>query len=247
MVCHREEQCCNIDGAGAFKGEAYLLLKNVHYDGITKSERYSEAELEAMSSEEKQSLKQADQYLEALSDSLLKVSYGSIHKYANVRNAKDNYYCGRHDFLLNLGENRTEDGKITITLEKPGRYTFDNLSIVTQPLDGIDTFVKARRENVLENAAVDGNYIVGDIELDEQKLLCISVPYSKGWTAYVDGEETEIQKVNTAFMGFELEAGHHDIKMVYRTPFLEHGILLSVIGCSIFLFLIIRDRRRNAD
>lgn len=229
------------------KGEAYLLLKNVHYDGITKSERYSEAELEAMSSEEKQSLKQADQYLEALSDSLLKVSYGSIHKYANVRNAKDNYYCGRHDFLLNLGENRTEDGKITITLEKPGRYTFDNLSIVTQPLDGIDTFVKARRENVLENAAVDGNYIVGDIELDEQKLLCISVPYSKGWTAYVDGEETEIQKVNTAFMGFELEAGHHDIKMVYRTPFLEHGILLSVIGCSIFLFLIIRDRRRNAD
>lgn len=224
------------------EGEAYLLLKNVHYDGITKSERYSEEEIEAMSSEEKQKMKKADQYLQSLSDSLFQVSYGSIYKSVNVRNAKDNYYCGRHDFLLNLGENRTSDGKITITLERPGKYTFDELSIVTQPLDNVVAFAADRKEDVLENAVVDGNYITGDIELDKRKLLCISVPYSRGWTAYVDGEKTEIQKVNTAFMGLELEAGHHDIRLVYRTPFIKYGILLCVAGCCIFLFMVFRDK-----
>lgn len=219
------------------KGEAYLVLKNIHFDGITKSERYSGEELDAMDPGEKQSLRRADQYLEALSDSMLRAYYGSITKSVNLRNAKDNYYCGRHDFLLNLGENRTEDGKVTITLKNQGKYTFDEIAVVVQPLDNLESYVQARKETVLEHVSAEGNHISGDIDLDQRKILCISVPYSKGWTAYVDGEETEIQKVNTAFMGLVLEAGHHEIRLVYRTPFLKCGLLLSAIGCGIFLFL----------
>ena len=49
------------------------------------------------------------------------------------------------------------------------------------------------------------NEITGDISVSEKKALVLSVPYSKGFTAYVDGKETKLQKANTMFMALELE------------------------------------------
>ena len=70
-------------------------------------------------------------------------------------------------------------------------------------------------EEALENVKMGTNEITGDISVSERKALVLSVPYSKGFTAYVDGKETKLQKANTMFMALELEPGSHEIRLTY--------------------------------
>lgn len=172
----------------------------------------------------------------------INVSFEDIHKRIDIRNNRNTNYSGRHNFLCNLGERRMDSRQIKLVISRTGEYTFDNLSIVVQPTDRILTYAKQLGEEQLENVVVDDNYITGDIYVNQPKLLCMTVPYSEGWELYVDGKEQEIKKVNTAFIGTELEKGAHKIQLVYRTPWIKLGLLLSVLGV---IALIIISRKRQ--
>ena len=76
-------------------------------------------------------------------------------------------------------------------------------------------------EEALENVKMGTNEIAGNISISKKKALVLSVPYSKGFTAYVDGKETKLQKANTMFMALELEPGSHEIRLTYCTPYFK--------------------------
>lgn len=59
--------------------------------------------------------------------------------------------------------------------------------------------------------------------------------YPKGWKAFVDGEETDILKVNYAFRGMILEPGTHDIQLVFSPQTFTTGRLISI--CTLLLIL----------
>ena len=65
----------------------------------------------------------------------------------------------------------------------------------------------------------------------------------KGFTAYVDGKETKLQRANTMFMALELEPGSHEIRLTYCTPYLKAGMLLSVLGLVIYVMLVFRKKK----
>ena len=134
-----------------------------------------------------------------------------------------NYAHNRTDYLFNLyysEEGRTE---LTITFSQPGEYTFDELSVISQPMTGLEEQVAAMKEDTLEDVEISTNRITGNISLDTDKLLCFSIPYSKGWTLLVDGEETELLQTNVMYMGVPLTAGEHTIELRYTTPYLKVG------------------------
>ena len=74
----------------------------------------------------------------------------------------------------------------------------------------------------------------------DDNLLFFSVPYDKGFTAFVNGKETEIEKVNIGFMAVRIE-GHckSEIEFVYKTPGLELGISISILSFAVFALYII--------
>ena len=49
------------------------------------------------------------------------------------------------------------------------------------------------------------------------KLLYFGIPYSSGWSAYVDDNPVEIKHSNVAFMGVELDGGRHEVEPVSYT------------------------------
>lgn len=52
-----------------------------------------------------------------------------------------------------------------------------------------------------------------------------SIPYENGWSAYVNGEKVDIEKVNVGFMAIRVNAGTNvKIEFKYRTP----GLLLGM-------------------
>lgn len=74
----------------------------------------------------------------------------------------------------------------------------------------------------------------------DDNLLFFSVPYDEGFTAFVNGEQTEIEKVNIGFMAVRVK-GHStsEIEFVYETPGLKTGIIVSCVGFAVFLVYMI--------
>ena len=85
-----------------------------------------------------------------------------------------------------------------------------------------------------------------------ENLLFFSVPYSDGFTAYVNGNKTDIEKVNNGLMAVYIpENTKCSIEFVYETPGLSTGILISVLSAaafavyilSIIIFRLIKKRK----
>ena len=81
--------------------------------------------------------------------------------------------------------------------------------------------------------------------MEEPQILCMSIPYARGWKAYVDGKEKEIYKCNVMYMGILMPEGGHDIELKYDTPGLKIGMLFSVVGMGIWMIIIARERRNK--
>ncbi|MCD8020040.1 MAG: YfhO family protein [Clostridiales bacterium] len=154
-------------------------------------------------------------------------------------------YEGRTDYYVNLGWSAEESGDITITFPKTGEYTLDSLNAYVHSLEDYADEVEERKGDVLENIEIGTNRITGEINLSEEKILCLSIPYSTGWTAYVDGKKTELLEANTMFMALLLSTGEHQIVLTYQTPGSEAGFGFFFLGWIMLIFLY--GKRRNGS
>ena len=182
--------------------------------------------------------------LEGSGSAEISVSCGEFASSATHYTGKVAYAHDREDYFLHLYYSEEERTSVTITFDKTGIYSFDSLSVIAQPMEGFEERVAAMKEDVLENTVISENRITGDISLAEEKLLCFSVPYSKGWKIFVDGEEAELLQTNIMYLGVLLSAGEHSIELRYTTPFLYPGIAISVICFLVFIVWTVKERKR---
>lgn len=78
----------------------------------------------------------------------------------------------------------------------------------------------------------------GNITLSKDKMLFFSMPYDKGWTAKVNGQATNLQKINVGLTGIMLPKGEHEIEMIYHTPYASVGRWVSLLGLFIYGSLV---------
>lgn len=71
-----------------------------------------------------------------------------------------------------------------------------------------------------------------------EKLVCFSVPYCEGWSAEINGEPAEVDKINGGLCGIRIPEGLCEITFKYRTPGLTLGIFCTIAGI-VFLALYI--------
>lgn len=95
--------------------------------------------------------------------------------------------------------------------------------------DAIDTLVEERQQQgMLELDEFSDTKIVGHIDCAESGTMLLSIPYHKGWSAYVDGQKVEIQQVNYGFSGIDLQEGEHEIVLQFTLPGQKLGIGLTI-------------------
>lgn len=77
---------------------------------------------------------------------------------------------------------------------------------------------------------INKNTVSGTYETATDSTVLLTVPYTDGWTLYVDGEKQEYKELGDTFIGIDLSAGSHQIEMKYTTKHRNAGIAASVIG-----------------
>lgn len=235
--------------------ETYLLIEGLNAQSLTTWELYTEAPSSQFLEEERNSLSTYEKHKQQREHHYSsEISQYPITCVSQALDTKFCYYTGltessydRSDFLINMGY--TQNGQHTITLSLPyqGVYSFENLSIYCLPLENLSEQTASLSQEHLENVSFATNSITGTITVSDSKYLCLSIPYSKGWKAYVDGQPVPLCQANTMYMALPLESGTQSIELHYTTPGLIPGLLITTGGLIIWLlYFIFEHKKRNA-
>lgn len=104
---------------------------------------------------------------------------------------------------------------------------------------GYAQMVQTFADEQLEVSSYDSTSLSGHIEVKEDGLMFMSIPYAEGWTATVDGKPAEIVSVQDALMGIKLVKGSHDVTIKYTPAGFKEGILISAVSVFFIALLFI--------
>lgn len=104
-------------------------------------------------------------------------------------------------------------------------------------MDKVKEFNEERQKEAMQNVSIDMDRVNGIIEADSKKILFLSIPYSSGWKAYINGEQAEIYRADYGFMALELKQGVNEISLKYTTPGILQGLICSILSILIFILL----------
>ena len=173
--------------------------------------------------------------------------------------AKDGYavYCNEnyvpmgftYDYYLTVSEyeetnKSTRSNLLLRTLVLPdedaavyGKYLAHLPDGKREELD-YDSYVQDCRERRATAASVFQMNNAGfhaEISLEKENLVFFSVPYDDGFTAYVNGAETEIVEVDEGLMAVLCPAGENSIDFVYQPDGLQASRPLIIAGIAVWL------------
>ena len=233
----------NLTYAGKPSCETYLDIKGFSFTGTTMYRIYQNNpdmfDWNSLTAEEQKQMQEFDKYY--IEPEFIMVTVNALTPYNHeiyLESKSYSRYSGRDRFLINMGYSESPKSMITMTFPEVGIYSFDDISVQFQPMDNYEAQVSALKEEVLENIDLNscGNgtcLVTGDITVSEDKVLFLSIPYSEGWSATLDGEKVEVYRANTMYMGIVVPAGSHKVELHYVTPGATAGLCMTIAGILI--------------
>ncbi|MGN8887784.1 YfhO family protein [Blautia sp. HCP28S3_G10] len=231
---------------GLRNSETYLITENVDYEALSPLEMVSDKKWNKMTKYEQNQLLYENskwRYWKESQQATIDIKGSFPEKTISIFTDKYNAYSGKHNFICNTGYSVNGKSSITLTFENTGVYTLDDLEIVCQPMNKVDSQTDKLAEESLTEVQMKTNEITGKISVSSPKALLIALPYNKGFKAYVDGRETEVKQANTMYMAIELSEGSHEIRLVYCTPYLKTGLGLTCIGILCYSWVVFMNRK----
>ncbi len=76
----------------------------------------------------------------------------------------------------------------------------------------------------------DETLLTGKIDVSEDKMMYLSIPYDGGWTLKVDGQVRDKIILDAGMTGILLKKGTHTIEMAYDLRYFKPGLFLSFLG-----------------
>ena len=87
-----------------------------------------------------------------------------------------------------------------------------------------------------------------EITLDKANLVFFSVPYDDGFTAYINGEKTDILQVDEGLMAVLCPAGANSIDFVYQAAGLSASRVVTAVAIPVWVVYVayfVRRKRRS--
>ena len=142
---------------------------------------------------------------------------------------------------------------LVLTDEDAARYGQYLTELPESQLDDLyyDTYVQDcadRRAHSCSVFQMNNAGFHAEIALEKENLVFFSVPYDDGFTAYVNGMQTDILKVNEGLMAVLCPAGTDSIDFVYQAACLSASRVVTAAAIPVWLvytgYFVWRRRRR---
>lgn len=245
-----------LDFEGIPESETYFSIDGLSFDGTPSYNLYfgdtaddplnlyNQTNWDLLSAQEKKNLKKDKRFWTEPTPEIKVTSSADIDQNITCYTENNHYYYNRHDFTANLGYTEKPVSSIRVSFSEIGKYYFDSLHVTCLPMRDYAQKISELSETCLKNTVIDTNVVTGSISMDTPGILCFAIPYSDGWEAYVDDQKVRVYRANDMYMGLDLTAGSHSIKLVYHTPYQKPGCWISLLGFLIFGIMILKARLR---
>lgn len=232
---------------GEHGADTYVFFSHLLYTAMKPSDFVPEEARSNMLWYRRANLLAQDLAFRAPTEYVLNITSDVSGKTAFIANytPENHMYGGKDTWLADLGHADEPVRSITITFGKAGSYTYDDLRVQVQRHEQHDEWIRERQETSLEQVSQGCNSLTGTVKTSKPQLLLLTIPYSDGWSARVDGEPAKLLRADTAFMAIDLPAGEHRIELRYMTPGLVQGALVSAAGLACLVVLAVVLRRRD--
>ena len=168
-----------------------------------------------------------------------------INGIRNKLSAKDHVYYNENKIFTYAVPLKDGEDNISVTFGK-GKYRLRHVQAYLGSLPERSELLY-QSEIQVDKKQTEDNVIQGTICVKKDGWFITSIPYDKHFKIYIDGKETEIQKVNTAFLGCKIESGNHEVKIIYHAPGTTTGKVLSLIGIAGFVLVLVREKRKQKN
>ena len=167
-----------------------------------------------------------------------------INGIRNKLSAKDHVYYNENKIFTYAVPLKDGEDNISVTFGK-GKYRLRHVQAYLGSLPERSELLY-QSEIQVDKKQTEDNVIQGTIRVKKDGWFITSIPYDKHFKIYIDGKETEIQKVNTAFLGCKIESGNHELKIIYHAPGTT-GKVLSLIGIAGFVLVLVQEKRKQKN
>ncbi len=219
--------------------ETYVVFEGLSFEGMRERDTYNEGEWASMTPYQHSGVQVKDRFFSSPVVSSIALKTGGRTKYIEFYLPSGDYYCGRKDFLVNLGHDLDGETEVELSFRERGEYTFDSLRAVSASAQGVSEGLTRLGRERLEDVEILSNEVRGSIEVSGDRLLLLTIPFSGGWKAFVDGQEQKLLNANIMYMGLELSKGKHDIILKYTTQGLREGLFISLAGVALLMVILL--------
>lgn len=164
---------------------------------------------------------------------------GPIYMYAKADNAQsvsakinggtDVKFENNRGCIASIGNANKGD---TITLDvsfEDGNAGYIETYIYTMDMNEWNRIYSLLNDEALNITKHTDTKIEGTVTAKQDGVLMTSIPYEKGWSAYVDGKKVDVFDISDAFCAIDVSKGEHTIVFKY----IPYGF---VLGCTVSVF-----------
>ena len=124
-----------------------------------------------------------------------------------------------------------------------GEYHLSDFELYVYDYSNLSDKVSSVSKFIFDKDKTKGDKIVGSIDVKSDGYFVMSIPYDKGFKAYVDGKKVLVDEINSIFLGFPIDKGKHDITITYEAPLKNIGLVISLFGIFALIVLFFYDKK----
>ena len=147
--------------------------------------------------------------------------------------------------LLSIAKNQKGQQQTLQIIVKADGFEFSKLSLYSLNTTLLNERLEQTKAQELKLETFSATHFAGTMDVLEDSTVLTTIPYSKGWKVWVDGQEVQTYKILDSLLGFTISKGAHHIEYRYTTPFLLEGSLVSL--ASLLLLSLILYKRKKTD
>ena len=228
----------------AVEGELYVVLRGLQFESVNYHKAMFREMIRNHSSiSSLLSAFRTERQWKKSDSASIAVSCQGASDNAVVLDPSNQYYFGTRDLLLNLGAGTWKEG-IRLTFSEMGRYRFDQIEVICQPMDSYKKHAASLRERGARTVQTGVNTVNAEIRSEQEAYALIAVPYSPGWSARVNGQPCKVLPANGMFMAVRIPSGDSLIELNYYPAGLTVGICLSLAAVLILIAVLVMLRKR---
>lgn len=125
--------------------------------------------------------------------------------------------------------------------------TAEKLKGILKPLGGDFDWKEEYKKEGAENFVMTSSGFTATSKGSQERLLFFSIPHDNGWTAYINGKETEILTVNGGLMSIIVPEGECNIEFKFVTPGLKVGTIISIMSLLSLGIYAIYERKKSTS